>query len=186
MDKEELKKKALEFGKKAGKKALEVGKVVGKYSLEAGKEIAKEAAIVSKSLTDDADKLSKTMAEKNVNNKRWDAREGSWHSTKIFPQAFEDAETQLRYPIGTHRINVHADPSICRITVDANWNEDIAGFPNSLHQVNLILDFTASPTGTDVNYAWTVHDFPKGLHTGALIRTINSWMEMVLEGPSGP
>jgi hypothetical protein len=177
MDKEELKKKAAAFGKKA----LEVGKVVGKFSLEAGREIAQEAVIVGQSLAKDLDKTAKNFEENSVNNKRWDSLQGVWHSKKIFPQAFEDVQTQLMLPLGAFKIHVHADPTISRITADSNWNEDIPGFPNSPHSVFLQLDFKPDGSGTVVNYLWTVIDFPKGLHTKQIIRALNSWCEMVLE-----
>lgn len=176
MDKEELKKKASAFGKKA----LEVGKVVGKFSLEAGKEIAQEALIVGQSIANDLDKRDIDSAEKAANNKRWDSLSGTWHSKKIFPQAFEDVETQLRMPY-IPKIGVHADNSISRITADSTWHEDITGFEKVDHTVFLQLDFRPEGTGTIVDYAWTVVDFPKGIHAKKIVRTLNSWCEAVLE-----
>jgi hypothetical protein len=80
MDKEELKKKAAAFGKKA----LEVGKVVGKFSLEAGKEIAQEAVIVGQSIAKDLDKTAKNFEENSVNNKRWDSFRASGTRRRFF------------------------------------------------------------------------------------------------------
>lgn len=179
MDKEELKKKAALFGKKA----LEVGKVVGKYGAEAGKEIAKEAVVVGKALGQELGKSVQKFEEDQQKKAKWSLRQGSWQSKKILPQAFEDVQTQLRYPIGANRMNVHADSTIGRITAECSWNEDIGGFPNSYHQVNLQMDFTAGSDGTSVTYAWVVTDFPKGLHTNQIIRIVNMWMQEILENP---
>lgn len=179
MDKEELKKKAALFGKKA----LEIGKVVGKYSVEAGKEIAKEAVVVGKGLGQEIDKGMQKLESEQQKKAKWELRQGTWESKKIFPQAFDDVQTQLRYPIGDRRMNVHAEPTNCRITADCSWNEDIGGFPNSFHQVNLQMDFVPAADGTTVRYAWVVTDFPKGLYTNQIIRIVNMWMQELLENP---
>jgi hypothetical protein len=171
MDKEALKIRATAFGIKALGIARTVVTEAGKAAFVVGKEIVLSLETIAQNIESNA-----------ANKERWQRLEGSYYSSLLFPEAFENVDAVLRHPIGSHRFSVISDQSSLQVSANTNWTEDLPGFPHSYHQLDLQLEFFVNRAGgTDVRWSWLVTDFPKGLYASQIIRIANSWIEAALE-----
>lgn len=164
MDKEELKKKALNFGKKA---------------LDVSKSVAKKVA-------DETDKAVKDWEKKQAENRLLEKRNGFFISKRDFPDLFNDIEKQLRRPLGGQWYSVRPDPDSCEIVAVTSYTERVnSAFPKAERQLTLTINFEPVDFGTNIYYDWHVYEVPPGgFLTNSTIRLTNGWIKQIAEWPA--
>ena len=167
--KELAEKDFTEKAAQVGKKAWNITKAIAKGSIELIGNIQKDA-------------------ENSAREKRaLEAREGTFYSSKAYPQIYEQVWKILQHPIGQFRFGVNADTSNSDITAVCTWTEDIPAFPNAARELTCTFLFQATESGTTITYEHMLYEVPPGsLFANQLVRTVNSWVKALAEQSPGP
>ncbi len=175
---QELRKKAAkevadkdraERAAQAGKKAWDLTKGIAQSGLDIIGNIHKEAELSARE------------------KKALEARQGTFHSSKSYPQLFEEIWKILQRPIGQFRFSISADTSNADLTAVCSWTEDVPAYPYAQRELTSTFLFEATESGTTVTYEHLLYEVPPGsIFANQLIRTVNSWVKALAEQSPGP
>ncbi|HIA54178.1 MAG TPA: hypothetical protein EYN91_19165 [Candidatus Melainabacteria bacterium] len=164
---EEMKKKALDWGKKL---------------FDLGKDAAKKVA-------DEAGKAYNDFEEKRKDDLAMEAREGSFYSQFAVDDLWLQMMRDLTPNVGHLGVNAKADPDVLRITTMVQYTEEIPGVRDVIRQLTCYVDFQPQQDGaTLILYRWHIYEIPPGgyLNTN-IVRTINKRIRTCAQlGPQTP
>jgi len=150
-------------------------------------EFGKQALGLAKTLVNGSAELvynvHKELEASDREDKVLEKRQGTFHSSKPYPQLFEDISKVLLEPIRNFHWSVVTDPANSEITAKMAWTED----GNSKREINATFKFSAFEDGTTIEYDYSVFEPLLGsVFTNQLIRITNGWIKSQAEEKPGP